>query len=1720
MAETKIPNSEDLFEIYKSQLELVNNINKIIVKNKMDKKFFNTLKKCIERSTDALETILYGLERISSIYSVVNIRAKNLKDFNDNIYEYQSLMETISGIPLKVLTGNRIRIMLLKMSMKSMFKFIEKLGNYNPISILKAKISLKAMEPIMESLEMVTAPLKKISLIDIIRYKTTVIKYRMLIRKMLKLMDYIGSWGVLTFAKAKANIKMATDSIGMIPNILQILEKKISIWQLLRARNSLKKVSILLFGNRRDIRRAERGRRGALLFPKTVFGLIQKMSIIDPTISIRSRINMLMIKSIFKDLNETLTYIQENLGWIEKSKIQTNIERMWSLMFGDERSWPFKWLGKKKKGVMHLVVDMLRALSSVDAIKSAITAMSLVVFIKAINVVLRSLSLFTGLFGKKRFKTAQLAISRMYEVLFGAGKMKRKGWKDKGPKSVITLVRAFADNEKTFEDGFTCMINIAQTIVNLFTTLSQLKVKQAGQSLIALKIMRLNFKNLLKIAILITGKKKGKDKPEQVKAAIDTLKIMIEFVAETNTIINNTPSPKDAVDASKSISLIEVVIGVLMKVSTSIGTKEFLEQAKSMVESTKVIGEFVSVASDFTKNAIDSKKSLDFLAAMILCKMSIKKIIKISKLIGTDEFQEKMSVTINSMHMISLLSEEMREAVDNAPDAFSAINLNMVLESMIIAVLEFSLMMWLIKKTKIGEQDATGATAAFNNMEAIMEIYKKTTDNTPKFEDSTRLNHVLESAIVAIIEFGIMVWLINVTKIGQQDSSGAIAAFNNMATIMETYRKATDVAPDLFSAINLNAILVLSTVAIFEFGFMVWLINITKLGEQNGAGAISVFNNMAAVMEALGRAANSTPDIPIMIKMMIVMPLSVIALLEYWLVLKIVDSIASSQDTGKTQTFFKDMSATLKDFCNVINDMPEPKDAIKAAATMPIIMVIIGGYILVMSLISTRLTQSRKSHRVITSMIGAIGGVVLIILAMIAAGAMIVLGMVLIGITFTFIATMIGMMALLSMAGKFLKKGAIALLLIDAAILGMVATLALMALLAETIDLRQIALTMLIMLTTLGAMALMIYGLAKFEAQIMKGMIPMTLIIVMTGMAAYAMSMIGDVAKETEAGDLLGTSQIMTLVMAELGAMAFALSKIPKQDLIAGELALAGITLILNAAMPAFRSLGEVAAMTEAGDLLGTSQIMVLVIGELGLMAATAGFLLMGPQAAAFALGEVAMWTISKVATSAAGAMKVLAEASMAMDAAGITGDPTEVARKLSEKLLIPLRALQLAPEATHDRKGFFGNKKGYEAGSVLDYLSQLGLVEMGKSALKIASISKTVLKIKDICTAAMQVTAMPPINPDKLTAPIFAIVGRDGEGGIVFALNKVKRRKLRQTKRKVQTISKILRILNKIAKRAVKLSRWKIPDSFGDQMDVLGTVIEKTVTVMDEKLKTDVVDRLLSNTKNYLMSTILMGKATDQMIKTQAKAKDITIHTINNGTEDTLTISWMASRILKDISEAGSVSKDQVLSLGLLMNLPYDKFLETCGKYENIKFVKIEDRSNTPAGHAVELIARSVFQNVDGSNLNQRTSAWKQATDDSVKLIKSVNTLDISRVTSLRDLMHELYLFSDSIQGDFDKLADVINEKLLEALGKLTDALDGVNNKDFSGLGGESGSGESVAKPTDGSKANTQPKKDQTKEKLEKLQSDMTKLTTILNTLNKCIGSYNGSTVMFTHEQ
>jgi hypothetical protein len=113
--------------------------------------------------------------------------------------------------------------------------------------------------------------------------------------------------------------------------------------------------------------------------------------------------------------------------------------------------------------------------------------------------------------------------------------------------------------------------------------------------------------------------------------------------------------------------------------------------------------------------------------------------------------------------------------------------------------------------------------------------------------------------------------------------------------------------------------------------------------------------------------------------------------------------------------------------------------------------------------------------------------------------------------------------------------------------------------------------------------------------------------------------------------------------------------------------------------------------------------------------------------------------------------------------------------------------------------------------------------------------------------------------------------------------------------------------------------------------------------------------------------------------------------------------------------------------------------------------------------------------------------------------------------------MMHELYLFSNSIQGNFDKLADVINEKLITVLEKLTGALDDVNRKDF---GTKSPEPETLRKPTDGTQAQQKPRQDKTSAKLDELSKNMNALSDVLTKIGNCVGRSGGSHVIFTHEQ
>lgn len=67
--------------------------------------------------------------------------------------------------------------------------------------------------------------------------------------------------------------------------------------------------------------------------------------------------------------------------------------------------------------------------------------------------------------------------------------------------------------------------------------------------------------------------------------------------------------------------------------------------------------------------------------------------------------------------------------------------------------------------------------------------------------------------------------------------------------------------------------------------------------------------------------------------------------------------------------------------------------------------------------------------------------------------------------------------------------------------------------------------------------------------------------------------------------------------------------------------------------------------------------------------------------------------------------------------------------------------------------------------------------------------------------------------------------------------------------------------------------------------------------------------------------------------------------------------------------------------------------------------------------------------------------------------LVTKINSVDVDKLKTAADLMSNISKLSQSIRGDFNKLAEAINKDLLEALTKLTEAMDGINNKDFTAI-------------------------------------------------------------------
>lgn len=121
----------------------------------------------------------------------------------------------------------------------------------------------------------------------------------------------------------------------------------------------------------------------------------------------------------------------------------------------------------------------------------------------------------------------------------------------------------------------------------------------------------------------------------------------------------------------------------------------------------------------------------------------------------------------------------------------------------------------------------------------------------------------------------------------------------------------------------------------------------------------------------------------------------------------------------------------------------------------------------------------------------------------------------------------------------------------------------------------------------------------------------------------------------------------------------------------------------------------------------------------------------------------------------------------------------------------------------------------------------------------------------------------------------------------------------------------------------------------------------------------------------------------------------------------------------------------------------------------------------------------------------SSQVSNQKKMLDNYSKFIDKVNTIDIEKVKTTADMFGQMVKFSESVSGDFDKLAESINEKLMPVLEELKNIMTEIPDKLETGFANTSASIGAVGKSTDAAGMSAQVTRENpgiSKEELDKI--------------------------------
>ena len=276
------------------------------------------------------------------------------------------------------------------------------------------------------------------------------------------------------------------------------------------------------------------------------------------------------------------------------------------------------------------------------------------------------------------------------------------------------------------------------------------------------------------------------------------------------------------------------------------------------------------------------------------------------------------------------------------------------------------------------------------------------------------------------------------------------------------------------------------------------------------------------------------------------------------------------------------------------------------------------------------------------------------------------------------------------------------------------------------------------------------------------------------------------------------------------------------------------------------------------------------------------------------------------------------------------------------------------------------------------------------------------------------------------------------------FIKRQIDRRKAKNVNKKLNKVEKVITTLRDIGDSLISINDLKINEVSG-QITKNVEAIFGFVAQLDSKITTLLnAEKQTIDENNNVITTVLSPKELRKQARQERKnlkrankklnKVEKVITTLNNVSQTILSIKnfTLTEQEKNSISANIGLMFDTIDSINTIINT----------KINNSTVATEEDKlENFVNGLDTFSCSIETLSTIDSSNL-------KTNIDNYVKFVEKVNTIDVGKVETTSNMFRQMSMFSNSIKGDFDKLADSLSEKLLPVLTELKEIMSEVPDK------------------------------------------------------------------------